>query len=265
MKTVINSKYKENVSYIERIPNGVERDGEVIRDQRNVLHKVEVDDKKWVVKRYKRPNSFNRWMYTFFRRSKARRSYEYALRLQEAGFGTADPVAYIEIKRKGLFHTGYFVSEYLPCSLLKEVDSYDEPERNRILDAFACHTAAMHEKGIVHYDYNPENIFFYEENGEFRFAMIDINRMRFKKPSRRKAVRSLKSLGLAMPSLVRVTERYAIERGLNPELISGAVLVKRSMHWKHKFKQDIKSLFRRFEEPWEEPRRKWVEKGSVVR
>lgn len=37
----------------------------------------------------------------------------------------------------------------------------------------------MHEKGVFNLDMNPGNVFFYKSGEKYRFALIDINRIRF--------------------------------------------------------------------------------------
>ena len=62
-----------------------------------------------VVKRYKSHFLPENRLH-FFRASKARRAYQYALHLEQLQINTPEAVAYIEIKENGLFSTGYFVS-----------------------------------------------------------------------------------------------------------------------------------------------------------
>ncbi len=84
-------------------------------DRRNTVRKIELTGGRiFVLKQYKRPTRLNQFAYTLFRKSKARRAYEYALRLQQLGFETAAPVAYLEISRHGLFHTGIFFRNSSP-------------------------------------------------------------------------------------------------------------------------------------------------------
>ena len=49
-------------------------------------------------------------MYSFFRKNKARRAYEHALRLRGMGFDTPEPVAWSEYRKDGLIADTYFVS-----------------------------------------------------------------------------------------------------------------------------------------------------------
>ena len=118
MKVKVHPDYKHLNRFIESIPSGMREGDEVLRDERNLLYKTTAGGIVFTVKRYKRPGLFNRFVYTFFRKTKARRSYEYAEQLLQKGIGTSAPAAYIEIKKNGLFDVGYFVSEFIGEPLL---------------------------------------------------------------------------------------------------------------------------------------------------
>ena len=113
MKIILSEKYGRLASWMRKLPaQGV--CGEVLRDDRNTLWCQRVAGEEFVVKRFAVPLRLNRWVYTFFRPTKARRSYDYSLRLRRSGIAVADPVGYIECRRGLLFHTGYYVSKRLP-------------------------------------------------------------------------------------------------------------------------------------------------------
>ena len=246
----IHPGYEHLREWIGNLPGEDPNTFKVIRNHRNTLFKATVDRKMYVVKRFKRPNPFNRIVYSFLRRSKARRAYEYAERLLDRGIETAAPVAWIEIRKKGLFHTGYFVSEYLSDPLLEEVENHYD--RDRILDDFARFTAGLHLRGIVHGDYNVGNILFRQQNGKYRFAVIDNNRIRFRKPSRQGCVNELKRTGLPTPSLVRVADQYALIRGWNPDIFCGKILLRRGLDIKGRLKKEFKSQIHQISLFWEE-------------
>ena len=102
MKVVINPKYNFLTDFIYHLPGCFFKDGETIYQGRNILKKYDIQGYRLIVKRFKRPNIINQIVYSFFRRSKARRSFDYSLEVQKRGFGVADPIAYIEIKHGGL-------------------------------------------------------------------------------------------------------------------------------------------------------------------
>ena len=112
MKTVINPTYNALSSFINRIPYIFDQEGALVFTARNQLKSYTVEGVDLIVKRYKRPHLINRIAYTFFRPSKAKRAYEYALRLLELGIDTPMPIAYIEQKIAGLLSYSFFVSIY---------------------------------------------------------------------------------------------------------------------------------------------------------
>lgn len=228
MKVVINPSYSHLSDFVFKLPEQTYSKESIIRDNRNVLSKVTVDGCTMVVKKYKKPSLFNRFIYSFFRKTKTRRAYEYALRLEELGVGTAAPVAYIEQKRGGLFHTGYFVSMFLPYPLMTSYSSESKDTADKILDDFITFTASIHEKGIIHYDYNFSNILYNKEGDSYRFYLIDINRMKFGCYSQKKCVRVLRVIGLDLPLFISVNERYANLRGWNPEFFCAKLLIGRA-------------------------------------
>ena len=74
MKVVINPKYNFLTDFIYHLPGCFFKDGETIYQGRNILKKYDIQGYHMIVKRFKRPNIINQIVYSFFRRSKARRS-----------------------------------------------------------------------------------------------------------------------------------------------------------------------------------------------
>ena len=176
-------------------------------------------------------------------KSKARRAYEYALRLQQLGFETAAPVAYLEISRHGLFHTGNFLSEFIAHPLLSTLQEGDEESR-KILEDFAAFIVEMHEKGVFNLDMNPGNVFFYKSGEKYRFALIDINRIRFcRHLTRNDCVEVFKHLdNLPPPALSVVLVRYAELRQWNPQILCGAVMLRQGFNLPRRIKTGFRSL-----------------------
>lgn len=80
MKITINPAIRHVQPFIERLPEVFPVSGEVLHEGRNQIRAFDIGGESLVVKRYKRPHLFNRVMYSFFRKNKARRAYEHALR-----------------------------------------------------------------------------------------------------------------------------------------------------------------------------------------
>ncbi|HIZ27470.1 lipopolysaccharide kinase InaA family protein [Barnesiella sp. An55] len=180
MKLVLNPSYRRLEKFMQELPLSFPTLGECIYKARNELRKFSYEGQSYVVKSYKVPLFVNRVAYTFFRPGKAKRAYEYALRLHDMGIETPTPVAYIEIKRGGLLWHSFFVSETCPYPrMMREFDSGGVAGREDILKAFAAFTADVHEKGVLHLDYSAGNILFDKQGDQIRFSILDLNRMRF--------------------------------------------------------------------------------------
>ncbi len=180
MKVKINPKYEQLRSFVESMPQETYSATQVYCENRNKVVRVEVQGVDMVVKRFKCPTAANRVIYTLFRKSKAERAYNNALRLTEAGFETAEPIAYVEVSHGLWFHTGYFVSVHLPHPRLDEiVHNIDDAERELLTEDLLDFIDALYAKGIYQQDNNAGNFLVHKENGHYRFAMVDINRIKF--------------------------------------------------------------------------------------
>ena len=136
---------------------------------RNIVRVV--DDK--VVKEFHAPRFPNSLIYGLFRKSKARRSFEYA---QELGDLTPKPVSYHEVRKNGLLRESYYVSERsaLPLTLREYLRS--DRDRDTVLRTLGRFTALLHQKGFWPLDFTAGN-FLVSEDGT-KMQMVDLNRMK---------------------------------------------------------------------------------------
>ncbi|MFA6872720.1 MAG: hypothetical protein WCQ86_01880 [Bacteroidaceae bacterium] len=209
MKIHIHPNYSKYDSFIRNIPSQNYKVEKVYCNKRNTVERVRIGDSLFVVKKYKRPTLANCVIYTWFRKSKARRSFEYAEKLLEEGIATAEPVAYIEIKKFGFFHTGYFISKFIPHPTLNEIDGLKEEDLDLAKKDFIQFTADLHKRNIIPLDYNKGNIFFYKEGEHFNFALVDINRIRFGKTNLKTQVKAFEQLGLCLNTDICALLAYA--------------------------------------------------------
>ena len=150
--------------------------------QRNQIKLFDLDGNTVNIKSFKVPHLINKIAYKYFRRSKARRSFEYANRLIENGIGTPKPIAYAENFNFLGLEKSYYVSEHLQADLtfreLVEVPDY--PNHENILRQFTKFTFDLHEKGIEFLDHSPGNTLIKkDENNNYSFYLVDLNRMNF--------------------------------------------------------------------------------------
>jgi hypothetical protein len=185
LKTPINfnsaylSIQKEIVSIIENFNNS----GLIFGDgNRNIIKIFDLNSTKVNVKSFKKPHLLNSIIYRYIRKSKARRSFEYAIRLLENQIGTPQPIAYFENTSIFGLKNSFYVSEHLECDLtFRELVQIPEfPENEIILRQFTRFTYLLHQKGIEFLDHSPGNTLIKKnENGSYDFFLVDLNRMTF--------------------------------------------------------------------------------------
>ncbi|MNQ28640.1 hypothetical protein D3C85_419340 [compost metagenome] len=149
---------------------------------RNIIKLFDLDGKKINIKSFKIPNLINKIAYRYFRKSKARRSYEYATILLEKGIGTPQPIAFLENFNFVGLRDSYYASEHLVTDLtyreLVEIPNY--PDHDNILRQFTRFSFDLHEKGIEFLDHSPGNTLIKKkEDGNYEFFLVDLNRMEF--------------------------------------------------------------------------------------
>lgn len=248
MKIEINPAYESEREAITRIPEELYTVEHTFCEDRNKVTRTTIDGKEYVIKRFKRPPLINRFAYTFLRKDKARRSYDNAYRLRGTRFDTPEPVAYIAIYRQGLFHTGYYVSRYLPSVRFDEMlyGLSDAEKRKQLCHEFIQFTYELHRNGIYQKDYNSGNILVRREGAHYRFSLVDINRMRFQHhPTFVEAMTSFDQMGLGIPHFTVLVPLYAKLAGEDPERAVYLMLRQRYRRYrKIQTRKVFKRLFR---------------------
>ena len=150
--------------------------------KRNIIKLFEFEGKTINIKSFKIPNLINKVAYKYFRKSKARRSFEYATLLLEKGIGTPEPIAYLENYNWIGLKDSYYASEHLQCDLtfreLVEIPNF--PDHENILRQFTQFSFYLHEKGIEFLDHSPGNTLIKKSaEGKYEFFLVDLNRMNF--------------------------------------------------------------------------------------
>jgi len=181
-KYTLNPKYTAFEQHLLDIKSIFQSSNESIHKARNELKIVEIEGTKYVIKSFKVPHLLNRIAYTFFREGKAKKSYLNAVKLQELGVNTPEPVGVIEFFQNGLLTQSYFVSLYEPYDFtIREVFHHKVENVKEILTAFADFTHQLHKKGVWHVDYSLGNILITKESEHnYKFSLVDINRMDFR-------------------------------------------------------------------------------------
>ncbi|MDD2962148.1 MAG: lipopolysaccharide kinase InaA family protein [Muribaculaceae bacterium] len=175
-KIISNTKFTNLfANYLNSLATNGMQGGEIIYEARNMIFRDNIGNIDFSVKCFRQPHLFNRIIYSFFRKSKARRSFENAQQLEKLKIGTAQPIAYIENYNYGLLATSYYVCGYLKeCADLRWWERKND--RVEVLEHAGKFIGELHSKGVWHKDFSPGNI-LYDNN--WNFYLIDINRMQF--------------------------------------------------------------------------------------
>ena len=182
-------------------------EGEVIFQRRNTLRLTE----GVVVKQFAVPSLFRGMWYGWFNKSKARRSFIYAHRMESL---TPMPVAYREVRVCGILRESWYACMQSECThtFNELVDAPLFPHRKEILEAIGRFTAQLHQRGILHQDYSGGNILF-NDNGSV-VEVIDLNRIRWsKRLSREQRLRNFERLNIDREALRTMAHAYATIMG----------------------------------------------------
>lgn len=175
-----------------------------IKGSRNVIKLFQVNDQTVSIKSFKSPNLINKIIYRYFRKSKAKRSFEYASKLIELQIGTPKPVAFYENYDFIGLKDSYYACEHLENVFEFRAVELDVnyPDAEKILKQFIRFCYDMHEKGIEFLDHSPGNTLIKDNgNGEYLFYLVDLNRMKF---------HNNMDLKLRMKNLSRLTSKEKI-------------------------------------------------------
>jgi len=182
MRRQIHSDFTEHQLFFDDIISNFDNKGENFGNQaRNSLKLFNLNGLTVNVKSFKIPNMINQIAYKFFRKSKAERSYIYANKLIDLGIGTPKPIGFYEFSNLLTLKKSFYISEHLPYDLtFRELTTeLDYKQHESILRAFTRFTFNLHEKGINFLDHSPGNTLIQLNNGDYKFYLVDLNRMRF--------------------------------------------------------------------------------------
>lgn len=153
-----------------------------VQGQRNAIKLFEIDGITLNIKSFKKPNLVNKIAYRYFRKSKARRSFEYASKLMDLGIGTPKPIAYLENFDFIGLNDSYYVCEHLEdvFEFRALVQNEDFNKRESIIRQFVKFSYQMHQNGVEFLDHSPGNTLIKDNNdGTYSFYLVDLNRMKF--------------------------------------------------------------------------------------
>lgn len=214
MNFKIHPEFANDSAKIQALIANFDTSGELLGEAvRNSIKIFDLDNKKVNIKSFKVPGILNSFIYRYIRKSKARRSFEYANKLLENGIGTPQPIAYFENFNVLGLADSYYVSEQLAADLMYRDLTWnpDYPNREEILRQFVRFSFNLHEKGIEFIDNTSGNTLIKKvgEN-QYAFFLVDLNRMNFDTPmSFEKRIGNLSKLTSNEQMLVIMSDEYA--------------------------------------------------------
>lgn len=222
MRVVVNPKYADLTDFIKTVLDSNYSHGTVYRNARNRVEETVANGRRVVVKIFGKPSLFNRLVYSVLRPTKARRSYEYSIELLKMGFEVPEPVGYVESYKGGLLDLSCFVCVYSDYKPVADFINYDERSDDELVKChgfaseFSKFAAELHGKGVIHGDFNRENILYKIVDGKWHFSMIDLNRASFGNKNEKKFAQEMGHLGFDIALLSTVVKLYSALRGLEP-------------------------------------------------
>ena len=233
-KILVNKKYESLRNYLESIPERMLQEGTTLYDHRNLIKELIAPNGLHInVKRYHKPFFLNNLIYSSgIRKPKGQRAYQYPFILAEKGIDTPESIAYIEERKCGLLQFSYFISVQVPSRLFYDLGSAEDGTYEDLALAFAAFTAHMHKQEVLHKDYSPGNILYNkEENGTYRFSIVDINRMKFGPVDMATGCANFARLWGPKRFIIMVVREYARLRGFNPDACEKLALQARKRFW----------------------------------
>ena len=151
------------------------------KGSRNTIKIFATDSISLNIKSFKKPNLLNQFVYKYVRDSKAKRSYEYGLKLLGKNIGTPQPIAFLENYQGLGLGTSFYVCEHINANYTYRdlVERPDLPNHEEILRAFTRFCIQLHEEGVEFKDHSPGNTLIEINGSEYKFYLVDLNRMNF--------------------------------------------------------------------------------------
>ncbi len=238
MPIILHPKYKDQEKAILQLVETFFNEGDlIVKGSRNTIKSNVLGNEKVNIKYFKKPGTLKSVIYSYFRSTKAKRSFDYANYLLEHGIPTPFPIAYIEGRTDlKLLGDSYYVSEQIDYDFTIRELIHDPlfPERNIILEQFAEFTFKMHEARVNFLDHSPGNTLVIKRgSGQYDFYLIDLNRMQFEDLSIEARMDNFKKMWLSKTMVKVIAKRYAELSG-QPEEKLWAILLEKTIQFKRK-------------------------------
>ena len=195
-KIVFNNKEKLPAQFsLDGFEKDFSDNQNFLKNDRNVVKILSLGEIETVIKSFKTPNFIQGVIYKFFRKSKARRSYENSLHLNKKGIKTPEPIGYIEVFDFFRLKQSYFISRRLDFDFALNFATEKQSEDYKvILKSFINFTYDLHNKNIMHLDYVVGNVCIKKTIKGYEFYLVDLNRLYKGIITPKKGVRNLAHL-----------------------------------------------------------------------
>jgi hypothetical protein len=213
MNFIFNPPYQKYQKTFEKLLFNFKNEGILIgTDKRNAIKYFDIDGDKINIKSFKSPNFVNKIVYRYFRKSKARRSFEFAQLLLNNGFGTPEPMAYLENYDTIGLTSSYYFSRQKENVFMFRVAIFDTnfKDREQITRAYTRFFFNLHEKGIEFVDNTSGNTLIEKTQQGYSFYLVDLNRMNFhNNMSIKQRIENFSKLTLDISVLEIIADEYA--------------------------------------------------------
>ena len=213
MEIHLSKKYKSfKNDIISTISDFDTYDNSFDTGKRNSIKKVDIKGTTFVIKSFKKPLLINQFIYKHIRKSKAKRSFEYANTLLKLGIKTPPSVAYIENFNLIGLQNSYYVSEFIPYDITFRtlIDEPNYPDHQTIIEGFTKFTFDLHEKGVEFLDHSPGNTLIVKKENQYDFYLVDLNRMKFGELNYEQRLKNFARLTRKKVLIEKIAYAYAV-------------------------------------------------------
>ena len=234
----IHPKYQNQEEAIVQLVKTFFGEGDlIVKGSRNIIKSNLLGGEKVNIKFFQKPGIIKSIIYSFFRSTKAKRSFDYANYLLEHGIPTPFPVAFIEEQSPlGLLGESFYICHQLDYDFTIRELIHDPlfPERKEILEQFTEFTFKMHEAKVNFLDHSPGNTLIVNKgNSQYDFFLVDLNRMKFENLSIEQRMDNFKKMWLSKLMVPIIAKKYA-ELSQQPEDELLSILMEKSQQFKRK-------------------------------
>lgn len=211
IKYKLNDAFKDFDNFLLNIKNYFNQNSNTIHKARNELKIIDYKNINTVVKAFKIPNKINQVVYAYFRDSKAKKSYQNAVKLRSLGLNTPEPIGYIEFYRNFLFKESFFIAKKYDYdfTIREPLKNKELEKREEIIKQFVEFTFNLHKNNVYHKDFSAGNTLVSIKDDKYEFSVVDINRMEFKTINLELGLDNFAKLWLDDEDIVLIATTYA--------------------------------------------------------